>query len=120
VLADAIRSTNITNNASVGPGISFKPNGQNDKVRGAAFQNRGGKLVTLAPPGAANGKPEWPMPSYLSRARGVIGAVEVYLNVANWGGVPSGLVCGLMTLGGPLFFAARQRHSERQQLNGRN
>jgi len=68
VLADAIRTTNITNNASVGPGISFNAKGQNDKVRGAAFQNRGGKLVTLAPPEAANGKPEWPMPSYLSRA----------------------------------------------------
>ena len=66
-LADAIRTTNITNNASVGPGISFNAKGQNDKVRGAAFQNRGGKLVTLAPPEAANGRPEWPLPSYLSR-----------------------------------------------------
>jgi branched-chain amino acid transport system substrate-binding protein len=66
-LADAIRATNITDNASVGPGIQFDAKGQNDKVRGAAVQNRGGKLVTLAPKQAANAKPEWPMNSYLGR-----------------------------------------------------
>ena len=66
-LADAIRATNITDNVSVGPGIHFDAKGQNEKVRGAAFQNRGSKLVTLAPPEAANGKPEWPMPSYQGR-----------------------------------------------------
>jgi branched-chain amino acid transport system substrate-binding protein len=66
-LADAIRVTNITDNASVGPGIQFDAKGQNDKVRGAAVQNRGGKLVTLAPKQAANAKPEWPMKSYLGR-----------------------------------------------------
>jgi branched-chain amino acid transport system substrate-binding protein len=66
-LAEAIRSTNITDNASVGPGIRFDAKGQNDKVRGAAVQNRGGKLVTLAPKQAANAKPEWPMNSYLGR-----------------------------------------------------
>jgi branched-chain amino acid transport system substrate-binding protein len=66
-LADAIRTTNITDNVSVGPGISFNEKGQNDKVRGAAFQNRGGKFVTLAPPEAAAGKPEWPLAPYQSR-----------------------------------------------------
>jgi branched-chain amino acid transport system substrate-binding protein len=66
-LADAIRATNITDNASVGPGIQFDAKGQNDKVRGAAVQNRAGKLVTLAPKQAANAKPEWPMNSYLGR-----------------------------------------------------
>jgi branched-chain amino acid transport system substrate-binding protein len=66
-LADAIRTTNITDNASIGPGIQFNAKGQNDKVRDGAFQNRGGKLVTLAPAAAANGKPEWPLPSYQSR-----------------------------------------------------
>ena len=66
-LADAIRATNITDNVSIGPGIQFNAKGQNDKVRDAAFQNRGGKLVTLAPKEAANGKPEWPMPSYQGR-----------------------------------------------------
>jgi branched-chain amino acid transport system substrate-binding protein len=66
-LADAIRTTDITDNVSVGPGISFNAKGQNDKVRGAAFQNRGGKLVTLAPKEAATDKPEWPLPSYQNR-----------------------------------------------------
>jgi branched-chain amino acid transport system substrate-binding protein len=66
-LADAIRTTNITDNASIGPGIQFNAKGQNDKVRDGAFQNRGGKLITLAPAAAANGKPEWPLPSYQSR-----------------------------------------------------
>jgi len=66
-LANAIRSTNITDNVSIGSGIQFDAKGQNDKVKGGAFQNRGGKLVTLAPTEAANGKPEWPMPSYQGR-----------------------------------------------------
>ena len=66
-LADAIRATNITDNVSIGPGIQFDAKGQNDKVKDGAFQNRGSKLVTLAPQSAANAKPEWPMPSYLSR-----------------------------------------------------
>jgi branched-chain amino acid transport system substrate-binding protein len=66
-LADAIRTTNITDNVSIGPGIQFDAKGQNDKVKDGAFQNRSGKLVTLAPKEAANGKPEWPLPSYESR-----------------------------------------------------
>jgi branched-chain amino acid transport system substrate-binding protein len=66
-LADAIRTTNITDNSSIGPGISFNAKGQNDKVKDGAFQNRGGKLITLAPKEAAEGKPEWPMPPYQNR-----------------------------------------------------
>ncbi|HMF26415.1 MAG TPA: ABC transporter substrate-binding protein [Pseudolabrys sp.] len=63
-LADAIRATNITDNVSPGPGIMFDAKGQNDKLKGSAIQNRGGKLVTLAPKEAANAKPEWPLTSY--------------------------------------------------------
>jgi branched-chain amino acid transport system substrate-binding protein len=66
-LADAIRATNITDNVSVGPGISFDAKGQNAKVKDAAFQNRGGKLIILAPKEASNGKPEWPMAPYQNR-----------------------------------------------------
>ena len=66
-LADAIRATNITDNVSIGPGIQFNAKGQNDRVKNGVTQNRGGKLVTLAPKAAANAKPEWPMTSYLSR-----------------------------------------------------
>jgi len=67
-LADAVRTTNITNNVSPGPGIMFNEKGQNDKLKDSAFQNRGGKLVTLAPKEAANGKPEWPLTPYDKRA----------------------------------------------------
>ncbi len=66
-LADAIRATNITDNVSIGPGIQFNAKGQNDKLKNSAIQNRGGKLLTLAPKAAANAKPEWPMKPYQSR-----------------------------------------------------
>jgi branched-chain amino acid transport system substrate-binding protein len=66
-LADAIRATNITDNVSIGPGIQFNAKGQNDKLKNGTIQNRGGKLVTLAPKDAANAKPEWPMAAYQNR-----------------------------------------------------
>ena len=67
-LADAIRASNITENVSPGPGISFNAKGQNDKLKNSGIQNRGGKLVTVAPKGATNAKPEWPMAAYDKRA----------------------------------------------------
>src|SRR4051812_7327946 len=67
-LADAVRATNIKDNVSPGPGIMFNEKGQNDKLKDSAIQNRGGKLVTLAPKEAANAKPEWPMQPYDKRA----------------------------------------------------
>lgn len=66
-LADASRTTDITDNVSIGPGIQFNAKGQNDKLKNGAIQNRGGKLVTLAPKAAANAKPEWPMGPYANR-----------------------------------------------------
>jgi branched-chain amino acid transport system substrate-binding protein len=66
-LAEAIRTTNITDNCSIGPGISFNAKGQNDKSRCGVTQNRDGKQVVLAPKVAANAKPEWPMSPYLGR-----------------------------------------------------
>jgi branched-chain amino acid transport system substrate-binding protein len=66
-LAEAIRTTNITDNTSIGPGIHFDGKGQNDKLNVAAIQNRGSKLVTLGPAAVANGRPAWPLPYYLSR-----------------------------------------------------
>jgi branched-chain amino acid transport system substrate-binding protein len=63
-LADAIRATNITDNVSIGPGIQFNDKGQNDKLRNAAIQNRGGKLLTIAPKTASNAQPELPMSPY--------------------------------------------------------
>jgi branched-chain amino acid transport system substrate-binding protein len=67
-LADAIRATNITNNASPGPGIQFDAKGQNDKLQISAIQNRGGKLMTVAPKESANAKVEWPLKPYDKRA----------------------------------------------------
>jgi branched-chain amino acid transport system substrate-binding protein len=66
-LADAIRATNITDNVSTGPGIQFNAKGQNDKLKNSAIQNRGGKLVTVAPKGSTNAKAEWPMTAYDKR-----------------------------------------------------
>ena len=66
-LADAIRKANITNNVSPGPGIQFNEKGQNDKLKDSAIQNRGGKLVTVAPKVAANAKVEWPLKPYDKR-----------------------------------------------------
>jgi branched-chain amino acid transport system substrate-binding protein len=66
-LADAIRTTNITNNVSPGPGIMFNAKGQNDKLKNSAIQNRDGKLVTVAPKVAANAKVEWPLKPYNQR-----------------------------------------------------
>jgi len=63
-LAGAIRTTNITDNVSIGPGIQFNEKGQNDKLKNAAIQNRGGKLLTIAPKEASNAKPELPMTPY--------------------------------------------------------
>ncbi|MFZ0127366.1 MAG: ABC transporter substrate-binding protein [Xanthobacteraceae bacterium] len=67
-MVEAIRTTNITNNVSIGPGIQFNAKGQNDKLKNAGIQNRAGKFVTLAPKAAADAKPELPMIPYGKRA----------------------------------------------------
>src|SRR5262245_47311626 len=66
-LADAIRATDIKDNVSIGPGIKFDAKGQNATLKNAAVQNRGGKLVTVAPGAAANAKPELPIAAYDKR-----------------------------------------------------
>jgi branched-chain amino acid transport system substrate-binding protein len=66
-LADAIRKTDIKDNVSTGPGIAFNAKGQNDKLKNAGIQNRGGKLLTVAPKGATNAKAEWPIAAYDKR-----------------------------------------------------
>jgi branched-chain amino acid transport system substrate-binding protein len=66
-LADAIRATDITDNVSIGPGIRFNEKGQNDKLKNAAIQNRGGKLAIVAPKAASNAKAELPMSPYDKR-----------------------------------------------------
>ena len=66
-LADAIRATDIKDNVSPGPGIQFNAKGQNDKLKNSAVQNRGGRLVVVAPKDSANAKPELPMRPYNKR-----------------------------------------------------
>lgn len=66
-LAEAIRATDIKDNVSPGPGIQFNAKGQNDKLKNSAIQNRGGKLVVVAPKEAANAKVELPMRPYNKR-----------------------------------------------------
>jgi branched-chain amino acid transport system substrate-binding protein len=66
-LADAIRTADIKDNVSIGPGIKFDAKGQNMTLKNAAIQNRGGKLVTVAPGTAANAKPQLPMAPYDKR-----------------------------------------------------
>jgi branched-chain amino acid transport system substrate-binding protein len=66
-LADAIRTTDIADNVSIGPGIKFDAKGQNTALKNAAIQNRDGKLVTVAPKASANAKVEWPLTAYDKR-----------------------------------------------------
>jgi branched-chain amino acid transport system substrate-binding protein len=66
-LVEAIRATDMTGNVSIGPGIRFDEKGQNTGVKDGAIQNRGGKLVTIAPKAAANADPVWPMKPYGGR-----------------------------------------------------
>ncbi|GIX13893.1 MAG: hypothetical protein KatS3mg118_1852 [Paracoccaceae bacterium] len=66
-LAEAIRTTHITDNVSIGPGIMFNEKGQNDGLVDATIQNVGGKLVVVAPEAAAVADPIWPMPPYDAR-----------------------------------------------------
>jgi branched-chain amino acid transport system substrate-binding protein len=66
-LADAIRATDIKDNVSTGPGIKFDAKGQNDKLKNSAIQNRGGKLVVVAPQATSNARPELPLKPYDKR-----------------------------------------------------
>jgi branched-chain amino acid transport system substrate-binding protein len=66
-LIAALRSTNLADNVTVGPAITFNANGQNVKTRNSAIQNRGGKLLPVAPAAAAVTKPIWPMRAWNKR-----------------------------------------------------
>jgi branched-chain amino acid transport system substrate-binding protein len=67
LLVDAIRTTSITDNISMGPGIQFNDKGQNDKLKNGAIQNRAGKFATIAPKAQYDAKPELPMTPYDKR-----------------------------------------------------
>ncbi|MGH7004272.1 MAG: ABC transporter substrate-binding protein [Alphaproteobacteria bacterium] len=66
-LIDALRRTDIKENITTGPGISFNERGQNPNVKNSAFQNRGGKNLVVLPLNAAVTKPNWPMRAWNAR-----------------------------------------------------
>ena len=66
-LVDAIRTTNIADNISMGPGIQFNEKGQNDKLKSGAIQNRAGKFAIIGPKALSDAKPELPMTPYDKR-----------------------------------------------------
>jgi branched-chain amino acid transport system substrate-binding protein len=66
-LVDAIKTTNITDNVSMGPGIQFNDKGQNDKLKCGAIQNRAGKFAIIGPKAQSDAKPELPMTPYQQR-----------------------------------------------------
>ncbi len=66
-LIEALRKTDIADNVTVGPSIKFNENGQNPTTRNSAIQNRGGKLIPVAPASAAMSKPIWPMRAWDKR-----------------------------------------------------
>jgi branched-chain amino acid transport system substrate-binding protein len=66
-LVEAIRTTNTTDNISMGPGIQFNEKGQNDKLKSGAIQNRAGKFAIIGPKAQSDAKPELPMTPYDKR-----------------------------------------------------
>jgi branched-chain amino acid transport system substrate-binding protein len=63
----ALQTTNITDNVTTGPGISFDAKGQNANVKNSAVQNRGGKNLVILPKEAAVTEPIWPMRGWRQR-----------------------------------------------------
>lgn len=66
-LQAALQKTDIKNNVTTGPGISFDKSGQNPNVVNSVVQNRGGKNLVVFPKEAAVTKPVWPMTPWAKR-----------------------------------------------------
>ncbi len=66
-LQAALRTTNITNNTTIGEGIRFDEKGQVPYVPCGAVQNRGGEQVVVLPEYAAIADPIWPMRPWRDR-----------------------------------------------------
>jgi branched-chain amino acid transport system substrate-binding protein len=66
-LAEAIRATNIKDNASLGDGISFDAKGQNNGLKMAAVQNFGGEAKVVLPLASSERNLVWPVPGWQSR-----------------------------------------------------
>lgn len=66
-LIEALRTTDIKNNVTVGPGVHFNDNGQNPDTKNSGIQNRKGKSLSVLPTSAATAKPVWPMTPFSKR-----------------------------------------------------
>jgi branched-chain amino acid transport system substrate-binding protein len=66
-LQEALLKTNITDNVTAGPGVSFQEGNQNFKTLDSAVQDRGGSHVVVYPKAASDGKVVWPMRGWQNR-----------------------------------------------------
>jgi branched-chain amino acid transport system substrate-binding protein len=66
-LVEALRATNIKDNAAVGGGISFDAKGQNETVGDAGIQNIGGEPRVILPKSASEAQLIFPMPGWQGR-----------------------------------------------------
>jgi len=66
-LMEAIRTTDITDNVSIGPGIKFDEKGQNKWLGDGGIQNQGGKPVVIVPVASAAAEAVFPMPGWRDR-----------------------------------------------------
>ncbi len=66
-LQAALRTTNISNNTTIGKGIKFNEKGQVPYVPCGAVQNRDGKQLVVLPKFAAVAEPIWPMRPWRDR-----------------------------------------------------
>ncbi|HEY7608269.1 MAG TPA: ABC transporter substrate-binding protein [Alphaproteobacteria bacterium] len=60
-LLEALRKTDIKDNATVGTGVHFDAKGQNPDTKSSLIQVRAGKPAAIVPAAAADAKPIWPM-----------------------------------------------------------
>ncbi|MEO6363630.1 MAG: ABC transporter substrate-binding protein, partial [Caldimonas sp.] len=63
-LANALRTTNITDRIMLGGPIKFSAEGQNEEIGSACIQNLGGKPTVVLPAASAEHKPVFPMPGW--------------------------------------------------------
>src|SRR4051812_38014474 len=66
-LVEALRATNIKDNASLSDGISFDAKGQNNGLKIAAVQNFGGVAKVVLPLASSERNLVWPVPGWQSR-----------------------------------------------------
>lgn len=66
-LAQALRTTNITDHVMIGGPITFDAKGQNTRIASACIQNRNGEPTVVLPASAAQMAPVYPMPAWNAR-----------------------------------------------------